>query len=1133
MKPQRPQKPKSAPVVKIQPKSLDIIKPKYDKVEKGIPTKLSNTDIVFDETKLSKKDKKILDKIKTDNVLKKANTIEDPNIIIDSLIEQAAPKKKEKETPLILEEEKIEKIIQKPIGEWDIPLSEPIDYFDADLSYELTGYKPINNEKGLDFDPSWFTEARESFLNTHHYCQYFRKSKAYNDFWHQEYVRCREGMTVNGYTITGDNYFFLNYYQLDDLTSTNKAGGGRSRIFPNFFVEQYKWFHYLELCKLTRRNAALMKARGVGFSEMDAALLANSYSCRKNTVNVVAAQQEVYLTKTLDKIWKALDFLNDSTDGGFFKLRQAKDNDKLRKATYYEIIEGQKVEKGWGSQIQGIVADKPNKIRGDRTDLLFYEEGGCHAPGTKVIMYDGTTKNVEDVEVGDFLVGPDNLPREVLELHRGTDNMYEVTPANKHLTPQIVNSKHVLYGTFTNHDCQQSRVFAMTVKRYYDDVTTYDPHALKDLKYKMNICQELHFPHKDVPIDPYIYGQWLGEGCNEDCDFYSYNGKTKKYLIDFAKSNGYDYSVHKYEVGIYAVHIYKIGLTYNPLYERLMEIGSTLNEIYIVNDKHTKQEVIRGLLAAYNSTKIVLYDDILLDNIARIARRCGIYPKKISNGLILSNGLHKIKGYKNSKILKKQTSFRVKNLKYEGEYYGFTLDGDHLYVLDDMAVCHNSWPNSTKAFIQGDALVGAQGNKFGIKLIGGTGGDSGKNLEGLRLIYEQPTVYEVLPFRHNYTSTGVTVCTGFFIPAFNVVNITGLLDKRGYTNPELGKQYYDLQRGKKASDQKALMTYVAEFCYTAEEAFSLEGENKFNKVNIVQQLTKIRILKECPPIQTGSFNLTNNNGAVTGSIFIPSKHGKVKILESPISENGVILDNLYVAGIDGIDIGAAQTSSTTKDPSDFCIVIVRRAYGLRGPQIVATYKDRPDSERDAYKIAMGLMMYYKAKANIEASRVSMLTWAKDKKCYNWFIGRPSSTYQDINRKKSTTVGTPATPAIINHQTDLIKDFIDDYYEELWFEDILDELNRYSDENKRKFDYVAALGMALLADEEYNIRSIVPKNTTPQQVVTSHLGYYTDERGYRRYGIIPDQPQHQAMYSDDSIYYINGNSVRSSDPRDYM
>jgi hypothetical protein len=43
------------------------------------------------------------------------------------------------------------------------------------------------------------------------------------------------------------------------------------------------------------------------------------------------------------------------------------------------------------------------------------------------------------------------------------------------------------------------------------------------------------------------------------------------------------------------------------------------------------------------------------------------------------------------------------------------------------------------------------------------------------------------------------------------------------------------------------------------------------------------------------------------------------------------MHDLYVAGIDGIDIGANQTSDKTKEPSDFCITIKRRAFGLNDP----------------------------------------------------------------------------------------------------------------------------------------------------------------------------------------------------------
>ena len=78
----------------------------------------------------------------------------------------------------------------------------------------MTGYKPITADKGLDFNPDWFTVARDAYLRTGKYTEFRMHSKPYNDFWEEEYRRCREGYTVNGYTITGPNYYYLNYYQI-------------------------------------------------------------------------------------------------------------------------------------------------------------------------------------------------------------------------------------------------------------------------------------------------------------------------------------------------------------------------------------------------------------------------------------------------------------------------------------------------------------------------------------------------------------------------------------------------------------------------------------------------------------------------------------------------------------------------------------------------------------------------------------------------------------------------------------------------------------------------------------------------------------------------------------------------------
>ena len=53
---------------------------------------------------------------------------------------------------------------------WDVTKDQKIDFFDPNLSYELTGYRPITQTKGLDFKPEWFTEARDAYKRTGHYC---------------------------------------------------------------------------------------------------------------------------------------------------------------------------------------------------------------------------------------------------------------------------------------------------------------------------------------------------------------------------------------------------------------------------------------------------------------------------------------------------------------------------------------------------------------------------------------------------------------------------------------------------------------------------------------------------------------------------------------------------------------------------------------------------------------------------------------------------------------------------------------------------------------------------------------------------------------------------------------------------
>ena len=466
-----------------------------------------------------------------------------------------------------------------------------------------------------------------------------------------------------------------------------------------------------------------------------------------------------------------------------------------------------------------------------------------------------------------------------------------------------------------------------------------------------------------------------------------------------------------------------------------------------------------------------------------------------------------------------------------------------------------SWPDFRKAFIQAEALVNINGDRFGIKMAGGTGGDKGAALEGLKDLYYHPETYDVLPYRHNYTQDGCTILSAFFIPAF--AQVSGLVDNRGYCDPIKGKEYYEKERAKMIDSPKALIQYSAEYCFNAEEAFALEGENKFNKVKIAEQLATIRLHKLGPRPEAGYIDYFYKGSShkpenIDGYKWIPNSNGKVLILEHPVwseiyqenierqrkesEEKGEEFNvpaysemhDLYIAGIDGIDLGANDTSKKTKDPSDFCITIKRRAFGLNEPQYVAMYKDRPGNIREAYKIAMCLLRYYNCRVNIEATRVGMVTWARENKCLNYFMKRPRATLTDVRYGTTKQYGTPATKTIIEQQTDLIADFVDDYYHNIWFEDILEQLSSYNDENKGKFDIVAAMGMTELADQELSGR--IPIKVQQENKEFEDFGYYIDERGYKRFGVIPKKNQPPVMNYQNS--YDDPYRIETSDPRLY-
>ena len=520
---------------------------------------------------------------------------------------------------------------------------------------------------------------------------------------------------------------------------------------------------------------------------------------------------------------------------------------------------------------------------------------------------------------------------------------------------------------------------------------------------------------------------------------------------------------------------------------------------------------------------------------------------KIWNGISFTDdntdgGMLKLRQVINTATKKRSTYYKVVNGQkietgFGSQIEGSVVDKDRKMRGDRVSLLFleeaGSNPILETSFIKAEELVTVGGNKIGVVIAVGTGGDSGPNLAGLNKAYYHPNDFKVLPFYHNYNDSGDWVKTGYFMPAYITMNKQGYVGSRGEYLIEKQKSHYNEIRAS-IEDPQTLLKHKAEQCFTAEEAFAAEGVNKFNKIKIAEQIISIRIKKEAPPIQRGYMEFVYSGPErkrenIIGARFKPHPNGPIHILEHPVWETKEQdkIRNLYVAGIDGIDIGASETSDQTRDPSKFCTMIKRRVYGMSEPMYVAYYLDRPNDIREAYKQTIGLLMYYQALANIEASRLSVLTYARDNKFMQYFMKRPRVCYGDnIKRRTANQYGTTATTAMIEHGTDLVATYVEDYCHNIWFIEFLDQLNLYTDENKGKFDMVAACQMCEVADEELN--DIIPRTQKPVSEGFQDIGYYKDENGYVKFGIIPKTMQHTVKARIDTGY-VDGYNI-TSDPR---
>lgn len=121
----------------------------------------------------------------------------------------------------------------------------------------------------------------------------------------------------------------------------------------------------------------------------------------------------------------------------------------------------------------------------DKNDPRTYTSTmGCHAKDTPIVMADGTRKMVQDVKVGDKLMGVNGQTRVVESLIRGNDKLFKVNQSRAE--SYVVNEGHVLSLIYIGRETYKDIEYGMTV-----NITVHDFMNLnEEMKSKFNGYKE-------------------------------------------------------------------------------------------------------------------------------------------------------------------------------------------------------------------------------------------------------------------------------------------------------------------------------------------------------------------------------------------------------------------------------------------------------------------------------------------------------------------------------------------------------------------------------------------------------------------------------------------------------------------
>lgn len=338
--------------------------------------------------------------------------------------------------------------------------------------------------------------------------------------------------------------------------------------------------------------------------------------------------------------------------------------------------------------------------------------GKCMDPETPVILANGAIRPIGTLLPGDTLMGPDSQPRTVLTTTAGRDPMYRITPA--YGDSWVCNGAHILV-------C----VMDSTIDRIHTKGSTYQysvddylklPSRVKDNLRLIRVSVDM--PEVDVEVSPYYLGLWLGDGCVVNGRISTIDPEIKQAVYEEAALHGMTVTQCEYRQGFCPSYALVNGSNKDHLVIDFFRTCYVRGEkrvhpSYLRNSRANRLQVLAGIIDTdgHYMEKSSTYEVItkypgLRDDIAYLARSVGLgvslkqktVDGKVYQRVYIRGDLHIVP----CRLPRKQAPIRTKrsnalhspftvSSEGEGEYFGITLDKDHLYLLGDFTVTHNTY----------------------------------------------------------------------------------------------------------------------------------------------------------------------------------------------------------------------------------------------------------------------------------------------------------------------------------------------------------------------------------------------------------------------------------------------------------